>query len=91
MSILVGSDGNILMLPTTDWQLELLRIHHGARAAYRISRKNGGVRLEACSTAESCLLETTQPAPRMRAMLPDFPQYLTIHSAEVTSFPISVR
>lgn len=90
MSILVNRDGAIHMLPATDWQLEPLRIHHGARAAYRISRKGGGVRLEARSADESCLLETQQPAWRMRQLLADFPQYLTI-PPEIISFPISVR
>lgn len=79
MSILVSRDGSIHMLAGADWELEPLRMHHGARAAYRISRKAGGVRLEARSADGSCLLQTRQPARLMPAMLPDFPQYLTIH------------
>lgn len=78
MSILVSRDGGIHMLPAADWELEPLRLHHGARAAYRISRKAGGVRLEARSADESCLLQTKPPAGRAPAMPLDFPQYLTI-------------
>ena len=78
MSILVSRDGGIHMLCATDWELEPLRIDHGARAAYRISRRDGGVRLEARSVDESCLFEA-KPRPRpIPVMAPDFPQYLTI-------------
>ena len=78
MSILVSRDGGIHMLAGDDWGLEPLRMHHGARAAYHISRKAGGVRVEARSADESCLMEKRQPAHRLPAMPPDFPQYLTI-------------
>jgi hypothetical protein len=82
MSILVGLDGSIHMLAGADWALEPLRMHHGARAAYHVSRKAGGVRLEARSADESCLLETRPPA-RLPSLIssilsPDFPRYLTI-------------
>jgi hypothetical protein len=70
------------MLAAADWELEPLRIDQGARAAYRVSRRGGGVRLEARSAEESCLLETRQPRlplpHKARIMPPDFPQYLTI-------------
>ena len=75
MSILVSRDGSIHMLSGADRALEPLRIDHGAGAAYRISRKAGGVRMEARSADESCLFEAKPPAHRMP---PDFPQYLTI-------------
>ncbi|MBZ5623600.1 MAG: hypothetical protein LAQ69_33480, partial [Acidobacteriia bacterium] len=79
MSILVNREGSIHMLAGTDWELEPLRIDQGARAAYRISRKDGRVRLEARSADESCLFEAKPPARLIPAILPDFPQYLTIH------------
>ena len=79
LAILVGRDGGIHMLAGIDWELDPLRRHHGASAAYRISRTAGGVRVEARSADESCLLQTTQPVRLMPAMLPDFPQYLTVH------------
>ncbi|HEV3198655.1 MAG TPA: hypothetical protein VGZ73_12120 [Bryobacteraceae bacterium] len=78
MSILVNRDGGIHMLSGADWELEPLRIDHGARAAYRISRRDGRVRMEARSAEESCLFETKPRARLMPAMAPDFPQYLTI-------------
>jgi len=78
MAILVSRDGGIHMISGADWELEPLRIDHGARAAYRVSRRDGRVRLEARSADESCLLETKPPARRIPALALDFPQYLTI-------------
>ena len=77
MSILVSREGSIHMLAGAGWELEPLRIHHGARAAYHVSRMGGGVRLDARSDEESCLFETRQSA-RVPPMPPDFPQYVTI-------------
>lgn len=77
VAILVRSDGGIHMLPASGWELEPLRLHHGARAAYRLSRAGGGVRLEARSAEESCVLQSGRAGPA-RSVLPDFPQYLRI-------------
>src|SRR5689334_8480888 len=91
LAILVSRDGGIHMLPASGWELEPLRLHHGALAAYRVSRAGGGVRLEARSAGESCVLQSTvlpagvrQPGVLpsgggpARSALPDFPQYLRI-------------
>jgi len=75
MAILVSAEGAIHVLPASGWELESLRIDRGARAAYRITRQGGSVRLEARSAGESCLFEAQKPAPAWRAGLPDFPQY----------------
>jgi len=72
MAILVKADGGIHMLPASDWELESMRMHHGARTAYRVSRKDGGVRLEARSASQSCLIQSTKP----ERFLSDFPRYL---------------
>ena len=65
------------MLAGCGWELEPLRLDHGAKAAYRVTRSGGGVRVEARSADEACLLQSRPAQPR-RAALPDFPQYLTI-------------
>ncbi|HYW48832.1 MAG TPA: hypothetical protein VE959_38570 [Bryobacteraceae bacterium] len=75
-AILVGGDGGIHVLAGSGWELEPLRLHHGAAAAYRVTRTGGRVRLEARSAAESCRLET-RAAAAVRAGLRDCPQYLT--------------
>jgi len=66
------------MVAGSDWQLEALRLHHGAEAAYRISRSGGQLRLEARSAGESCLLQAEKPGPAWHTVVPDFPRYLTV-------------
>jgi len=75
-ALLVGGDGAIRMVAGSGWRLEPLRAHHGARAAYRVTRKSGRVRVEARSSGESCLLESSQAAVAVRPALRDFPQYV---------------
>ncbi|HEY2016537.1 MAG TPA: hypothetical protein VGH38_23700 [Bryobacteraceae bacterium] len=79
-AILVGSDGAIHMLPATGWELEPLRIEQGARAAYRVTRAGGRVRLEARSADESCVLQAKpeKKASPWRAQIPEYPRYQTI-------------
>ncbi|HXG35183.1 MAG TPA: hypothetical protein VNJ11_17595 [Bryobacteraceae bacterium] len=55
--VLVGPDSAIRMLAETDWPLESLRLHHGARMAYRVSRTQGKVRVEGRADRRSCILE----------------------------------
>lgn len=77
IAILVGREGQIHMLPGSGWELETLRLYHGAKAAYRVTRGGAGVRLEARSAGETCLLQANRVPPR-KALLPDFPLYRTI-------------
>jgi hypothetical protein len=76
-SLLVGRDGAIRMVSGNEWQLEPLRLHHGAREAYRVTRAQGRVRLEARSGSKSCVLQSGEPA-HLRPMLADFPQYVIL-------------
>ena len=78
LSILLHRDGSIHMLTGSEWQLESLRQHHGAAAAYHVSRKAGGLRLEARSAGESCVFQTSQRAHPQPVLAPDFPRYLMI-------------
>lgn len=77
LAILVGRDGGIHMLPACGWELEPLRLHHGAKAAYRVTRNSSGVRLEARSAGEACFLESAPVAPP-HSPLGDFPRYLML-------------
>jgi hypothetical protein len=74
LSILVGWDGGIRMVAGSEWELEPLRIHHGARAAYRVTRNAGAVRLEGCSADRTCLLQSGGSAAARPAWA-DFPRY----------------
>jgi FAD/FMN-containing dehydrogenase len=78
ISILVGRDGSLHMLAEAGWELEPLRAHHGAQAAYHISRRDGAIRVEARSAGECALLEQRAPGRRAPFLLPDFPQYQTL-------------
>lgn len=78
LAILVGGDGGIHMLACADWQLESLRTHHGARAAYRVRRASGSVRLEARTAEESCVLAADRPERILAPPLADLPRYLML-------------
>src|SRR5580658_7472100 len=53
MAILVDRDGGIHMIAGADWELEPMRLHYGASAAYRVNRSGGHVKLEARRANES--------------------------------------
>jgi hypothetical protein len=78
MAILVNSDGGIRMIAGADWELEPMRLHYGASAAYRVNRQGGQVKLEARRANERCTL-VAEPVMRATSCLtPDFPQYLML-------------
>ena len=79
LAILVSRDGGIHMVAGSDWGLEPLRVSHGATTAYRIARNGGHVRLEARSADHPPVLRSDSRGHPMRATIPDFPRYLTIH------------
>jgi hypothetical protein len=72
--ILVTSDGGVGMVSGSDWALDALRQHHGAQAAYRVTRRGTRVELEGCSGDLSCRLEA---GPQYAGWAPgaDFAQY----------------
>lgn len=77
-SVLIGSDGGIHMVFGSDWGLEPLRQHHGARAAYRVTRSAGCVALEGRSVGASCRLEASRPARALLDSLACIPCYQTV-------------
>jgi hypothetical protein len=78
MAILVNRDGGIHMIAGAGWELEPMRLHYGASAAYRVNRSGGQVRLEARRANESCTLVAEPPVRATRHSLTDFPQYLML-------------
>lgn len=66
------------MIAGADWPLDSLRAHHGARAAYRVRRGPGGVRVEARNAGASCLLMADKPERVLRPPVGDFPRYLML-------------
>jgi len=76
LAIVVGSEGEIQIICDSDWNLEALRAHHGAREAFRVSRNGRRVRLEARSGAHHCVLEHEKPRLQMRDTVIDFRCYM---------------
>jgi hypothetical protein len=76
LAILIGQDGGIHMLMGTDWPLDSLQAHHGASAAYRVSRTGGQTRVEGKSRTGSCLLQSEPASSVAKRLLADRPRYL---------------
>ena len=62
LTILIGAEGGIHMVADSDWPLDRLLEHRGARAAYRVGEQDGKVHLEGCSSSQSCRMETVTRA-----------------------------
>lgn len=71
-AILIGRDGSIRTVSSSDWPLESLAAEHGARMAYRVSHGHGRARVEGRSGCRSFLLETETPLACARHLLGGF-------------------
>jgi hypothetical protein len=69
LTILIGQDGAIRLLNESDWPLDSLALHHGARSAFRVSSDRGSVRVEGREGNRACVLESSSPARIARLML----------------------
>jgi len=69
MTILIGQDGHIKMFADSDWPLDSLTWHHGAKTAYRVSEQSGSVRVEGREGSRTCLMESAKPAQIARFLL----------------------
>ncbi|HVO96988.1 MAG TPA: hypothetical protein VMT15_02935 [Bryobacteraceae bacterium] len=68
-TILIGQDGHIHMIADSDWPLDSLKLHHGARTAYRVSQHQGSVRVEAREGNRRCVMESAKPTQIARLLL----------------------
>src|SRR4029077_2241272 len=69
LSILIGPEGGLHIISESDWPLDSLAWHHGARMAYRVSQRDGAVRVEGRDGSRTCLLESESAAKTARLML----------------------
>jgi len=69
MTILIMPEGSIRMVADSDWPLESLQMHHGARMAYRVNQSASIVRVEGRAGARTCLFETAKPERAARLLL----------------------
>src|SRR5271170_755910 len=58
MTILISQQGGIHMIAGSDWPLDSLQSHHGARTAYRVSEHCSKVRVEGREGGRTCVFET---------------------------------
>lgn len=82
MTILIGADGALRLCADSDWPLDSLAAEHGARTAYRISHRNGSVRVEGREGSRRCVLESNTPARTARLMLGNAGDLVACHSRE---------
>ena len=68
LTILLGNDG-IRIIADSDWPLDSLLWHHGAKTAYRVRENQGAVRVEGREGSRRCLLESKSPAATARLLL----------------------
>ena len=69
MTILIGQEGGIHMIADSDWPLDSLTWHHGAKTAYRVSEQGGSVRVEGREGSRTCLMESAKPMQIARFLL----------------------
>ena len=81
MTILITQEGGIRLVADSDWPLESLRTHHGARMAYRVSQHESIVRVEGRAGSRTCLFETEKPERAARLLLNRPANYLTVTPA----------
>jgi hypothetical protein len=80
MAILISPEGGIRMVADSDWPLESLCAHHGARTAYRITGQEQRVRVEGKDGNRTCTFESAAPEQArrlLRAAVP--PMYSLVH------------
>jgi hypothetical protein len=69
MTILIGHDGTLHLIADSDWPLDSLTRHHGAKTAYRVSESSGSVRVEGREGQRTCVMESAKPARIARLLL----------------------
>jgi hypothetical protein len=69
LTILISPEGGIHMVAESDWPLDTLQLHHGARMAYRVSQTAANVRVEGRTGSRTCVFETAKPERAARLLL----------------------
>ncbi len=68
-TILISPEGGIHMIAGSDWPLDSLQSHHGARTAYRVSEHSSKVRVEGREGGRTCIFEAESPERAARILL----------------------
>jgi len=79
MTILITPEGGIHMVADSDWPLDSLKAHLGAKMAYRVSQHDSIVRVEGRADSRTCLFETVKPERAARLLLNHQPRLLSAY------------
>jgi len=85
MTILITQEGGIHMVADSDWPLDSLQLHHGAKMAYRVSQNASVVRVEGRAGSRTCLFETAKPERVARLLLNSTPNWAGPRLLEASS------
>lgn len=83
LTVLITDEGGIRMVADSDWPLDTLQLHHGARMAYRVSQNAANVRVEGRAGSRTCLFETRKPERAARLLLQRTPCLLASTQAVI--------
>jgi hypothetical protein len=87
MTILITAEGAIRMVADSDWPLDSLQSHHGAKMAYRVSQNASVVRVEGRADSRTCLFETLKPERAARLLLHGSKPFAQIHLESASLLP----
>ena len=76
MTVLIGREGGMHLLPNNDWPLDRLAKERGAQMAYRVSQTDDRISVNALNGFTKCRLETEKPDQAAKELLRDEPRYL---------------
>ena len=78
LTVLITAEGAIRMIADSDWPLDTLQVHNGARMVYRVSERNAKVRVEGRAGSRTCLFETATPEHTARLLLNSRPAWCSV-------------
>jgi hypothetical protein len=81
MTILISPEGGIRLVADSDWPLDSLQAHRGAKAAYRISQQGERVRIDGREGSRTCRFESEPPSRAFRSLLHATPNYAALAAA----------
>ena len=73
MTIVIGQEGGIRLISESDWPLDTLQAHHGAKMVYRVRQQDETLCLEGRAGTQTCMFESEKldaAARRLFAMNP---------------------
>ncbi len=76
MTVLIGREGGMHLLPNNDWPLDRLAQERGAQMAYRVSQTEDRVSVSGLNGLTKVLLESEKPDGAAKDLLRDEPRYL---------------